>query len=122
MFDLPALLVAAKQIGVTFDIPAIVLCATTAFYVLVLIRWHMSEKVFDFRTALFDTPVPGSVSLSRLGQLTALYVSTEILIYVTIRDGKPPEWMFAAYMTIWAGAYIASKFSPKTLATPDVPK
>jgi len=38
-------------------------------------------------------------------------MSSSILLYFTVKD-KLPEWMFAAYMTVWAGTYIASKFSP----------
>lgn len=95
------------------DIPATLLCLGLSIYVLVLAKWHVSTGAFDFRATLLDPPTPGSVSLSRMGQLTALVTSTSILVFVTIKNGTLPEWMFAAYMAAWAGTYIAAKFAPK---------
>ena len=81
-------------------------------YAGVLAKWHSDESKFDFRESLIE-PETGRVSLSRLGQLTALATSTAILVYIALTSGSVPEWMFAAYMAAWAGTYIAAKYAPK---------
>lgn len=94
------------------DIPAVVMGVGLLVYCLILFKWHMDKGPFDFRKALIDPPEPGSVSLSRLGQLTALVVTTSVVIYQTVK-GNIPEWMFAAYGVTWAGTYIAAKYAKK---------
>ncbi len=111
--DMQSLLALIKDVKALVDIPSVMLCVGLAIYVLVLAKWHMSAYAFDFRAALLDPPTPGSVSLSRMGQLTALVVSTSVLVFITVKSGTVPEWMFAAYMAAWAGTYLAAKFAPK---------
>lgn len=110
MLDLFAFIKAVKEV---IDIPSVALCLGLLIYVAVLAKWHVSSGAFDFRAALLDPPTPGSVSLSRMGQLTALVVSTSVLVFITVKSGTVPEWMFAAYMAAWAGTYLAAKFAPK---------
>lgn len=93
------------------DLPALIIVVGLFLYVAILFKWHSDETAFDFRRSLVDPPEPGSVSLSRLGQLTALVVSSSVLVYFTIK-GEVQEWMFATYMVAWAGTYIAAKFAP----------
>lgn len=100
-----------KQIYAEINIPAIILGIGMIAYVLVLLKWHVHNGPFDFRASLLEPPTPGSVSLSRLAQLTALVTSTGILIYYTVR-GNVSEWMYLGYMTAWAGTYIAAKYAP----------
>ena len=93
----------------TYDIPAILLGIGMAAYSLTLFVWHKDKSRFDFRDTLIED---NRLSLSRLGQLTALVVSTSILIHQTV-SGKLTEWLFIGYMTAWAGAYIAAKLAAK---------
>lgn len=93
----------------SYDIPAILLGIGNAIFVAVLLSWHVKEGPFDFRATLLKN---GKISLSRLGQLTALVVSTGVLIYQTVK-GQLTEWLYIGYMTAWAGTYIANKFAPK---------
>ena len=94
------------------DIPAVLMGVGLSIYCLILLKWHVQNGAFDFRKALLDPPEPGSVSLSRLGQLTALVVTTSVVVYQTVK-GNIPEWMFAAYGVTWAGTYIAAKYAKK---------
>ena len=97
----------------SIDIPGVLVGIGIFCYVMILLKWHSSSGNFDFRKALIDPPEPGSVSLSRLGQLTALVVSSSVLLYFTMK-GTVQEWMFAAYMVAWAGTYIAAKYAPSS--------
>lgn len=96
------------------DIPSTTLVFTMVVYVLILAKWHMSKGTFDFKLALLDPPHPDGASLSRLGQLTALVVSTAIIIYFAVL-GKLQEWLFGLYIGTWAGTYLATKWSPKSV-------
>jgi len=46
-------------------------------------------------------------SLGRLGQFTAMVVSTWVMVTMTLRDGLA-EWLFLGYMLAWAGAQFGS--------------
>lgn len=105
-----------KQLTAGVDLPAVLLLSITFFYFGLLIKWHSANGPFDFRASLFDPPSMGAVSLSRLGQLTALVTSTNLLVYYALLD-KLTEWMFALYMAAWAGTYIANKWAPKPEVT-----
>lgn len=97
------------------NIPAVLFGLGNAGFVTVLLLWHHGDNKFDFRETLIEN---GKISLSRLGQLTALVISTEVIVYQTIK-GQLTEWLFTGYIVTWAGTYIANKFSPKDKA--DVP-
>jgi len=48
-------------------------------------------------------------SLGRLGQFTALVISTWVLVTVTLaKKGDVQEWLFIGYMLSWAGAQFGS--------------
>jgi hypothetical protein len=51
----------------------------------------------------------GRLSLSRVGQLVALIVSSWGFV-VLVRADKLTEWYFTSYMIAWAGARLASQF------------
>ncbi len=93
----------------TYDIPAILFGIGNALFCLILLRWHVSDGQFDFRYTLMER---GRISLSRLGQLTALVVSTGVVVHQTVK-GQLTEWLFLAYIGTWAGAYLAKKWAPK---------
>lgn len=89
------------------DIPTVILFSTIGFLVAVMISWHRDNSEFDFRKALID-PNTRNISFSRLGHFVCLTVSTGILLHETAK-GRLNEWLFVAYMTAWAGAFVASK-------------
>lgn len=94
------------------DLPALLLFLGNIFFLVVLSKWHVDDGKFDFRTALLDSS-SGTISFSRLGNLTALFISTEIILYEAIK-GRMSEWLFSGYLLAWTGTYIASKWSPQT--------
>ncbi len=92
------------------DAPALAMLIGIVVFVGVLLSWHLTnDKRFDFRETLVEND---RISLSRLGQLTALVVSSPVLLYVT-GTGKLSEWLFVGYMGAWAGTYIAAKLATK---------
>lgn len=73
----------------------------------VLLSWHLNKtNSIDLKSLLIKD---GEVSLSKLGQLIALLVSTWIIVYQT-RAGLLTEFLFLGYMTAWSGANLASKW------------
>lgn len=90
------------------DIPAVLFGIGNAAFAFILLRWHHNNGPFDFRTTLMER---NRISLSRLGQLTALVVSTGVIVHETVK-GRLTEWLLLAYMGAWAGTYIAKKFAP----------
>lgn len=93
----------------TYDIPAILFGIGNALFCAILLKWHTDNSQFDFRTTLLER---GKISLSRLAQLTALVVSTGIIVHETVK-GRLTEWLLLAYMATWAGTYLAKKWAPK---------
>ena len=79
-----------------------------AIMAMILIVWQLSDKRFDLREVLIDGG-SGRVSLYKLGQFTALLVSTWILIFET-QSGRLNEWLFTMYMFAWAGANSLNKY------------
>ncbi len=96
-----------------FSVPAFLFGIGMLSYLIVLMRWHSDGSKFDFRAALLDPANDDRVSLSRLGQLTALVTSTSVVVYYAINNTLT-EWMFGLYMAAWAGTYIANKWAPPT--------
>jgi hypothetical protein len=95
-----------------FNIPAFLFGVGMVLFLLVLARWHSDDSKFDFRESLLDPQNNDRVSLSRLGQITALFTSTGVVTFYAINKDLS-EWMFGLYMTAWAGTYLATKWSPK---------
>lgn len=73
----------------------------------VLLTWQLTkDNSIDLKSLLIKD---GEVSLSKLGQLIAMLVSTWIIIYQT-RNGLLTEWLFTGYMIAWSGANLVSKW------------
>ena len=83
---------------------------------ILFIVWQLSDKRFDLREVLIDGG-SGRVSLYKLGQVTALLVSTWILIFET-KTGRLNEWLFTMYMFAWAGANSLNKYIEHKGKTP----
>jgi hypothetical protein len=94
-----------------FNIPAFLFGIGMLTYLFVLVRWHSDGSKFDFRDSLLDPANNDRVSLSRLGQITALVTSTSVIVFYAVNSALT-EWMFGLYMTAWAGTYLASKWAP----------
>lgn len=90
------------------DIPAVLWGIFNFSVLLIMFRWHQEDGPFDFRTALLDREYRG-ISLPRLAQLTALAISSGMLVYMTIKN-RMQEWMFIGYMTCWGTVYVVSKY------------
>jgi hypothetical protein len=87
----------------------------TLIAIVLLYRWHTSkENNFDLTDALLGDD--GKVSLFKIGQATALIVSTWGFI-ILIQQGKLTEIYFTTYMSIWAGINLARNIFGK-----EVPK
>ena len=74
------------------DPTALGLFFASLMFVFILWRWHESDGTFDFREALIDRD-SGKISFGRLGNITALFVTSELMIYEAIK-GRLSEWMF----------------------------
>lgn len=74
---------------------------------LLMISWHRDEnKKFDFISLVTKE---GELSLSKTGQLVALFISTWIIIHQT-ELGLLTEWLMTSYLVSWAGANLADKW------------
>lgn len=87
---------------------------------LFVLRWHLSkDSRLDLQYLLIDTETK-QLSIFKLGQVLALFVSTWILIRETNHD-RLNEWLYAGYMFAWAGVNIANRVISKD-AHPQEPK
>jgi hypothetical protein len=99
------------------NLDTLALIGGTAVIAAALVYWHLSKETdFDLRWVLVDTST-GKVSLYKVGQATALMVSTWVLVHET-RAGTLSEWLFAAYMFVWTGANIANKMVNRDAPNP----
>jgi hypothetical protein len=78
---------------------------------LILWLWQRTDDTFDLRHLITDSSTE-RVSLFKLGQFIALIVSTWALVHET-RRGFLTEWLFLAYVSVWAGSNIANKVTEK---------
>ena len=62
---------------------------------------------FNLEDLLLDRGT-GKASLGKLGQLTALCVSTWLIVYLAI-GGHLTEFYFGTYMTAWVAANVTNK-------------
>jgi hypothetical protein len=89
------------------DFDTITLIAGLLIFISILFFWHVSKDTpFDMQNVLVEN---GVFSLSKLGQLIALGISSWVMVYQT-RHGQMSEWLFTGYMLAWAGANFASKW------------
>ena len=73
----------------------------------VLLKWHLNKNsTLDLSSIVVNN---GVFSLSKLGQLIALLVSTWIIVYQT-RHNLLTEWLFTGYMFAWGGANLVNKW------------
>ena len=91
-----------------WDFPAVVAGFFGLWMLLVLVRWHTEDSRFDLRHVLIDAKTD-RVSLHKLGQFTALIVSTMVLWYEMLH-ARLTEWLFTGYMLTWAGALLARRW------------
>jgi hypothetical protein len=91
-----------------------------AVMAIILIIWQLSDKRFDLREVLIDGG-SGRVSLYKVGQFTALLVSTWILMFET-EAGRMNEWLFTMYMFAWAGANSLNKYIEHKGRTDEIQK
>jgi hypothetical protein len=80
-----------------------------AFLVLIVL-WLVQRRKdnFDLRWVIADEQTK-QPSIHKVGQLTALIMSTWLLVYLTLHD-KMDGTYFTTYMAIWAGAQVANKY------------
>lgn len=95
------------------DIPAMVLL------VLLFAGWGVVKKAqsrtdFDFAQMLKDDN--GKESVSRLGALTAIAVSSWAVMYDTIHSQAADHAILGIYLAVWSGTKIADKFADAFLA------
>lgn len=91
----------------TFETDTVVLFSGIGIFLLLTIYWHRDKtNPFDFKSALMEDD---KLSLSKMGQLVALLVSTWIIIH-QVRIGGLSEWLFGGYMLAWGGANAINKY------------
>jgi hypothetical protein len=98
-----------RELWKALDVPSTFVFMWLLGLTYLLMLWHTSKGPFDFRRALLD-PYTREVSFSKLGQFVSLGVSTAIIVHQTVK-GLLTEWLFIGYMSVWAGAFVASKFA-----------
>jgi hypothetical protein len=85
---------------------ALLVLAVLALLVLWIIQRRNDN--FDLRWVIADEQTK-QPSIHKVGQLTALVMSTWLLVYLTLHD-KMDGTYFTTYMAIWAGAQVANKW------------
>jgi hypothetical protein len=97
----------------------LVLLGLAIFYVVILVRIQRAPDNFDLRSVIADDK--GQPSVHKIGQLTALLLSTWLLVYLAIH-GQMTEGYFGTYMGIWAAAQAADKWiGGRNIPPPPVP-
>ena len=91
------------------DLDTLILALASFMFVVILWLWHTDHMTkFDLTQVLVDSKT-GKTSLMKMGQFTALLVSTWVLIHET-RASRLSEWLFLSYMGVWGGVNIANKW------------
>lgn len=87
------------------------LALTTLVCCIVLIQWHKNPKnTFDLTDTLIGED--GKASLYKIGQASALIVSTWAFIIMVQKD-KLTEFYFYGYMGVWSGINLAKNIFGK---------
>lgn len=73
----------------------------------ILLRWQRSHPNFDLSDLV--TGDNGRVSLSKIGQASALAVSTWGFI-VLVEQGKLTEFYFIGYMVAWSATRLTNQY------------
>lgn len=86
---------------------AVVLLVASLAMLGALWRLHTGHNRYSL-AQLVAEPDESRLSLSRLGQLVALLVSSWGYVWLTLND-RLTEWYFGTYMVAWAGTYLTAK-------------
>lgn len=119
---MPDLLLLAHSIAA--NLMYIILAGLAVATVLILMKVQRTPDHFDLRSVIADDK--GNPSVHKIGQLTALILSTWLLIYLTVH-GQINEGYFGTYMGVWAAAQAADKLisridsGPNPAAPPQLP-
>jgi len=95
----------------------LIICAII-FFIYVLGVWHVDDTKFDLRCIIIEDRT-GKVSLHKLGQVSALFVSSIIIWYETV-NGRLTDWLFTGYMISWAGTSLAKRWIDKSTTPPTI--
>ncbi|BAG41564.1 hypothetical protein [Ralstonia phage phiRSL1] len=81
------------------DLPLLVACITGLW---LLYRLQMARDSYDLRWLILDSKTR-QPSIHKLGQLTALVVSTWAFVYQT-NHNQLTDWLFIGYCGVWASS------------------
>lgn len=93
--------------GMVTNPMTVVLLLIAVGAVVVLLKIQFTKDNFDLRSLIADDK--GQPSIHKLGQLTALILSTWLLAYLAFHNQMTGEY-FATYMGVWAAAQAADKW------------
>lgn len=110
---------AAKLIN-GFDASLVVLTFMSLIIVLTVVSWHFKDCTFQLQQLIVDN-VSGKISIEKTGYMTALAVSTWIMITMTIY-GKMTEGYLAGYLSIFALSRAASSLTSVWKDKTETPK
>lgn len=101
------------------NIMVVVLILVGLCFAYMLIRLHRSGGDNNLKSVISDTD--GKPSIHKIGQLTALVLSTWLMIYLALHGQMSIEY-FGSYMGVWAAAQVADKWlGDRRPAFPSVP-
>jgi hypothetical protein len=89
------------------DPMGLILLIVIMLFAYMLLRLHRSGGDSNLKSVISD--VDGKPSIHKIGQLTALVLSTWLLVYLALQGQMNIEY-FGSYMGVWAGAQIADKW------------
>lgn len=98
---------------------AVVLLFMAGGALLVLYVVQARKDNFDLRMLISDEHKQPSIH--KLGQLTALIMSTWLLVYMALHNQMSTEY-FVTYMGIWAAAQTADKWLGRKYKAPELPQ
>jgi hypothetical protein len=93
----------------------VILAAFVIAAIITLVKIQRAPDTFDLRAVIADDA--GKPSVHKIGQLTALVLSTWQLVYLTIHNQMTVEY-FGLYMGVWAAAQTADKWISKSRDRP----
>jgi hypothetical protein len=93
--------------GMVTNPMTVILLLITVAAVAVLLKIQFTKDNFDLRSIIADDK--GRPSIHKLGQLTALILSTWLLAYLAFHNQMTGEY-FGTYMGVWAAAQAADKW------------
>ena len=77
-------------------------------FIIVLMALRATRLRANFDLTYIIRGESGNVSQSKTGMAIAMWVSTWVIIHVTLKD-QLTEWLFISYMATWAGANLGNK-------------